>query len=414
MIKRQILPQVIDHLSKPEITVLLGPRQVGKTTLMQMMQDHLRSKPEQESATILSYNLDLIRDLELFADQQRVIDTINLSRGDQKAYVFIDEIQRIPQAGLFIKGIFDQAKNDYKLIISGSSTLEINQQIAEPLTGRKLIFRIRPLDLKEILLDRYPSSANLTEFARLQSRELNACLDEYLRFGGYPRVVLADSAQEKMTLLGEIYESYLQKDIVNLLQIEKLSAFTKLTTLLSEQIGNLVNTNELSATLNIAHSTVSNYLSFLEQTFIISLLRPFANNPRTEISKMPKVYFQDPGIRNYALQRFEPFADRPDKGALFENLIFLLLFRCISIPHKINYWRTKSGAEVDFITSLAGTNPSAYEVKAQTNPRLKASRSLQSFITKYQVEQASLVSLNPTAQEHDKVSYLPYWELLNR
>ena len=409
MITRTILPTLISHLEAPEITVLLGSRQVGKTTLMQVMQEHVTKHMDPRKAVVLSYNLDLSRDRDMFEQQQRVIDTIDLARGDRKAYVFIDEVQRIPDTGRFLKGIYDQAQSRYKLIISGSSALEINQQISEALTGRKRVFRIRPLSFMELLAARHSESSDLAGFARLRRPELSACFEEYLLFGGYPRVVTAASRDEKILILQEIYESYLQKDIINLLQIDKLAPYTKLTTLLAGQIGNLVNVSELSSTLRLSSPTTAKYLQFLEQTFVISLVRPYATNDRTEISKMPKVYFHDLGLRNFALQRFGPLELREDRGAVFENYVFLVLDEILHLPRKINYWRTKSGAEVDFIISTGGVDPIAIEVKAQAAHRIKKSKSLESFIQKYEPGRSYLIALDDAIGTDPQADLLPFW-----
>src|SRR3989338_2013300 len=254
-IPRQLYFPLKAHLDSPEISLVLGPRQSGKTTLIEKLQADLRA---QNKPTVF-LNLDIIEDRQWFASQHALLDLIEKRVGPGKAYVFIDEISRLENAGLFLKGLYD-LKSGHKFVVTGSGSLELRSDIIEPLTGRKQLFYCFPLSFTEFAA--YKLELEAADFDRqnsLISRELMAqplkrqrLVDEYLNFGGYPAVVSAQAEAEKTRILREIYLSYLETDIGLLLQVEKERAFENLVRILAHQAGNLVNRAELSATLGIS------------------------------------------------------------------------------------------------------------------------------------------------------------------
>lgn len=413
-IPRQVYFELLQHLDKPEITLLLGPRQAGKTTLIKKLQDELRQK-NQPSVFL---NLDIIEERYFFASQHTLLDYIEKKAGTKKVYVFIDEISRLENAGLFLKGLYD-LDSHHKFIVTGSGSLELKEDVVEPLTGRKKIFYCLPLSFTELAAYRLGVSISIShqiysETAKIlitQPLRRQRIIAEYLNFGGYPRVILATTEQEKIEILREIYDSYLQKDIGLLLKIEKEYAFENLVKIMAGQVGNLVNRAELSSTLGLTEKTIKRYLYLLEKTFVINLVRPFYSNIRKELVKSPKVYFVDPGFL-YMAQGILPTIQRQPTGNIFENACFLRL-KELDLIKPPQFWRTKSGAEVDFvITSPHTGKPIPIEVKM--SPQKTLGKSLISFIKNYQPEEGYVYfqsgSGNSSRITYDKtaIHFIPY------
>ena len=387
IIKRDLFEDIKQHLSQKEMTLLVGPRQVGKTTLLHLLEEELVAK----GAKTLFLNLDIEQDFQFVSSQQALVQHIRLLLGTEGGYVFIDEAQRKPDAGRFFKGIYDMDL-PYKFILSGSGSLELKEKIHESMAGRKRLFELLPVSFWEFAAFRtaYQYDDRLISFLTQDVAERSSLFDEYMRFGGYPQVILAAESSEKQNILNEIYQSYLIRDISFLLGVEKTDAFTSLVRLLASQTGSLVAVSELSSTLGISASTVKHYLWYLEKTFITHRVSPYVRNARSEITKMPTFYFYDLGLRNFAEGRTKE-GMMPD-GFLFENFIFLLLrgFRD-SFLHPVHFWRTKSGAEVDFVIEH-GTHPIPIEVKYAAFRKPVIGKSLRSFIERYHPERAYIVT----------------------
>lgn len=391
MIKRDLLPELKEHLSQKEISLIVGPRQAGKTTLMLLLKTEL----EKEGKRTLYFNLDVEKDKRLFTSQENFLEQVLLGIGKQEGYVFIDEIQRKENAGLFLKGIYDQ-NLPYKFIVSGSGSVELKEKIPESLVGRKRVFTLHPLSFKEFANFRtnYRYEDKLEKFLSLDSIGAKRILDEYLTFGGYPKVVLAQTLEEKRKMIDEIYQSYLERDIFYLLGIKKTEAFTNLVKILASQIGGLVNFFELSSTLGVSVKTVEHYLWYLQKTFIITKSSPFFKNVRKEITKSPIFYFTDLGLRNHALGEFGNLGFGEKTGLLFQNFVFQILEE--QTRHqaaKVNFWRSRDGAEVDFIIN-PGQEVIPLEAKYQNLKLPEVSKSLRSFIAKYHPSKAFVVNLS--------------------
>lgn len=215
--------------------------------------------------------------------------------------------------------------------------------------------------------------------------------EEYAIFGGYPEVIKTDDKETKNMILKNIYETYVTKDIVELLKITDIDTFRDIVGLLANQIANLVNYNSLAQDSRTYFKELKRYLSILEETFIINLISPFYSNITTEIKKSPKVYFVDTGLRNFILHSFNSISVRPDKGALIENTVLSLLRTSCRENSSIRYWRTLSKAEVDFILRYRG-NIIPVEVKYSPINAPKISRSFRSFLSSYKPERAILLT----------------------
>lgn len=413
MIQRRVLGELRHHLKSREISLIVGPRQAGKTTLMLLLKEEL----DRQGAHTLLLNLDVEADQPSLASQEALLNKIQLEFGRAKTgYVFLDEIQRKENAGRFLKGLYD-LRLPWKFIVSGSGSLELKERIHESLVGRKRIFAVGTLSFEEFVhcktADRYRS--RLTRFLAAEPGRAAIFLQEYLRFGGYPRVVLAASLQEKRMVMEDIYRSYVERDLAVLLRVEKLEAFSTLLKVLAGQIGQLINVSELSSTLGIAVKTVQNYLWYAQQTFVLHRVTPYFRNARTELTKAPVAYFHDLGLRNYALGLWGVPPSPPDQGWLFQNFVFRLLHeRCRRQGWQLHFWRTKDKAEVDFVIE-AGSRLIPVEVKYRNLRHPHPERSLRSFLVKYRPPEAWIVHLGSKARTRvgpTTVRLVPFGELI--
>ena len=409
MIKRYLFDEVKAHLHRKEISFIVGPRQSGKTTLMKLLQEYLEKSGEKT----LFFNLDIEMDKEHFASQSAFLRKIELEIGKNKGYVFIDEIQRKENAGVFLKGLYDM-NLPYKFIVSGSGSIELKSKIHESLAGRKRIFELTTVSFREFInyKTNYKYEGRLMDFFSIDKERGYNLLMEYLNFGGYPRVVLEDTLSEKLRLINEIYQSYIERDISYLLNVHKTDAFTNLVKLLSSQIGRIVNYTEISSTLGLSFQTVKEYMWYLEKTFIVQKVTPYFKNVRKEISKSPIYYFYDIGLRNFAVGSFGHIENI---GFVFQNFIYNILKEKIKWgPSKVCFWRTKDKSEVDFVVDY-GRGVLPIEVKYQKMKIPKITKSLRSFIKRYQPERALIVNLElETEMKLDKtvILFIPFFRLL--
>ena len=415
MIKRKLFNELIDHLPQKEMSLIIGPRQAGKTTLMEMLEAHLDKSGERT----LFLNLDIEWDRPHFESQAALLKKIELELGqEQQGYVFIDEIQRKEDAGLFLKGLFD-LKLPYKFIVSGSGSLELRQKIHESLVGRKRLFELGTITFEEFINHRtdYRYEESLADFLAIEKDRAQQLLSEYMHFGGYPRIVMAAEQREKRRLIDEIHRSVLEKDIAYLLKLDMPEVFSALIKILAGQVGQLLNYSEMASTLNVSYATVKKYLWYAQKILLVELIRPYARNVRKEISKSPVPYFWDLGFRNYSLDLFGHLESPVEKGFVFENLVFLLLKEKIRFKAaNLNYWRTKDKAEVDFVIE-AGKRRIPVEVKYKALKGDKVPLSLRSFINRYDPEQAYIVNLDLSKTSRinkTTLVFMPFYELLRQ
>ncbi len=412
LIKRYLLNEIISHLPKKEISLIVGPRQAGKTTLMNIVREHLNAKGERT----LFLSLDFEKDRPHFHSQTTLIDRIKLEFGKEKGYVFIDEIQRKENAGLFLKGLYDM-QIPCKFIVSGSGSMELKEKIHESLLGRKRLFELNTVSFREFVNFRteHVYENRLNEFFRIDNEPAMSLFLEYMNFGGYPRVILEDTKEEKRRIIEEIYQTYIEKDISFLLKVERIDAFGEMLRLLASHVGNMANLNNLSASLGISNQTVKNYLAYAEKTFVIKKVNPFYRNVRKEIIKSPVIYFHDLGLRNYSIGLFGKFTLPAQDGFLFQNFILRLLNEISDRSGiSIHYWRTKDRAEVDFVLDKRDSIIPV-EVKCIILKYPGVGRSMRSFIKKYNPEEAWVINLHLKAVlriEKTIVRFMPFFELL--
>src|SRR3990172_12902360 len=409
-IQRRLMTMLRSHLDHPEITMLVGPRQSGKTTVLKQLDAQLRAG----GRNTLWLNLDVEDDFRHLASQGALLQKIRLELGSG-GVVFIDEIQRKENAGLFLKGLYDQGL-PWKLVVSGSGSIELKEKISESLAGRKRLFELATVSFGEFTDFRtgYRYADRLREFFRAEPTQTEQLFREYLMYGGYPRVVLAETHQEKLAVINEIFRSYLEKDIVYLLRVEKSDSFSNLVRVLASQTGRMVSYFELSATLGLSLPTVKTYLWYLEKTFIVRKVSPWFTNIRKEITKAPVNYFGDIGLRNFAAGSFGVISDG-EAGSIFQNAIHALLTERFPLADTtIHYWRTKDKAEVDFVIRR-GNAVTPLEVKYRDMKKLEIQRSFRGFLERYHPERGYAVNKCLTDEAlvgETRVRCLPYWELI--
>lgn len=344
--EREILSCILDQLDNKKIIGLIGSRQVGKSSLVYLIIRHLIEN-KIDIRNVFYFNLDDLKLQELFNHLPEFIQFIGES--NEKKYIFIDEIQRLQNPGLFLKELYDLGRN-IKIIYSGSSQLEIKSKLKEHLVGRERQFIIHRLSFSEYLAFNSPITKK-------------QAFEEMLIYGAYPEIALQRDRTEKKLAIKDIYQSYIQKDITEFLNIGNTQAFNHLLVLLANQSGNLLKIENLSKSLKISRNEVEKNIQILEQTFIIKRIYPFFKNYKKEITKTPKVFFMDLGLKNYVLNNFNNLILRNDQGALFENFFLMELLTGDHFSlNKINFWRTTNQTEIDFILTME-TGLEAIEIK---------------------------------------------------
>jgi hypothetical protein len=413
VIQRSIFQELLGDLSNKEISLIVGPRQAGKTTAMRWVEERVR----QQGTRTVFLNLDVEADQPFFQSQQSLVNKLRLEFGNEFGVAFIDETQRKENAGLFLKGLFDQGL-PYKLVVSGSGSLELKEKIHESLVGRKRLFELPTLTFAEFVNHRteYQYQDRLQQFFQVEKDRSEALLIEYISFGGYPRVVTQARSEDKRRTLDEIYRSYLERDIVALLRVEKSEAFSRMIRLLAHQFGQIVNYSELATLLNISVPTLKSYLWNAEKTFVLKALSPFFTNPRKELAKSPVLYFHDLGLRNYIGGVHGALHGDANLGPLFQNFVWRLLWEQTRVqPTTLHYWRTKDKAEVDFVLETSSALIPV-EVKYRQMRQPKIGRALRSFISAYHPHQAWVVNLGLSSQmkiNGTQVRILPYSRLID-
>lgn len=408
MIKREILTKIENWLGREKILIIKGARQVGKTFLLKEIKKGL----EKEDKKVIYLLADDIDNKEIFKSLsslesylQQVSDFPN-----EYIYLMIDEFQVINQSGILLKNIFDKHKKRIQLIVSGSSSLEINKN-SEFLTGRAIHFNVNRINFQEYF--NYSYSAKLKYFYledfndvsifwQTFKPKIELCFRNYLAYGAYPEVLTANKIEDKEEILKSIIKTYIDKDIINHLKIENIEGFNNLIKVLCGQIGQLVNKNELTNTTNISINTLNKYLDVLVGTYIINLISPYYKNIRTEISKMTKVYVLDIGIYHYLLRTFN--MDLSNKGEVIENFVYNV-FKSKFSQEYIHFYRTNSGAEIDFVIEDKQSKLLICEVKYSS--KVKVPLVFNNFSKKYNnISKKIIVTKNLLKKEADTY-YIP-------
>jgi len=353
MIKpRLILDKIRPHYDSPEAIIITGMRRTGKTTLLNLIFSQIQSA----NKILLDLENPLNRKYFEELNYEQIKSSLEILGIDftRRAHIFLDEIQFVRTLPSVVKYLIDHYRA--KFFLTGSASFYLKNLFNESLSGRKFIFELFPLTFREFLVFKdsvLKIPENPRDIARPMFESISPLYDEYLRFGGFPGVVLKTNAAEKAMALDDIFISYFQWEVLQLGDFRKNAVIRDLIVLLAQRIGSKLDIQKISKELGITRPTLYEYLSFLEGTFFIKLVRPYARGKNSEIRKSPKVYLCDTGLANRLVN--------PDEGRIFENLIFQnLRFR-----GEIAYYEKKNGAEIDFLLDKAH----AFEAKVTPQQR---------------------------------------------
>lgn len=348
IINRTIYKRLKDQLQKGSVVVLYGPRQVGKTFLLNLLKEDLKSE---EKILFLDGESRVVQERMSVQVPEQLKNYI----GDVSLLI-IDEAQRIPNVGINLKLIVDHFP-DIKIVASGSSSFSLAQKVGEPLTGRKKTMHLFPVSAKEVI---ETESVNY----------YHSLFEHFLIFGGLPRLFSLEGRDEQIDYLNDFIDSYLLKDILEIEKVKGSKKLKDLLTLLAFQIGKEVSLTEIGTSLDLHKDTVYRYLDLMEQSFIIVNIRGFSRNLRKEVVKTSRYYFYDNGIRNALINNFNMPHMRNDMGELWENFIVMerIKKQAYTPIYANNYfWRTYDQKEVDWVEERDG-KLYGYEIKWGNKP----------------------------------------------
>jgi predicted AAA+ superfamily ATPase len=396
--KRDLEEKVERYLDSPEIIAIFGPRQVGKTTLLKEFYNRV------ENAIFMTFE-----DIELKVLFEEDIKSFIQLYIEPYDYIFIDEFQYASMGGKHLKYIYDTTSK--KIFISGSSAMELSVNAIRYLAGRIFVFNLYSFSFGEFLRIK---DANLYQIyknadintSKIIINQINHYMQEYMIYGGYPRVVLSKDIEEKKEVLKNLLSIYLLRDIKDIAKIADESKMYKLLKVLSLQIGNVIVYNEISTTTQLNSAKLKDYISILQKAFLIKEVRPFFTNKRLEIVKNPEIFFLDFGLRNVVINNFSNLENRVDSGAMLENFVLREL-----VEQELKYYRTKNGAEVDFVLDDA----IPIEIKSNLSS-MKVSKSYHYFLQNYTPKSGYILSFNQVGTKlinGVEVKFLPHSMISN-
>ena len=389
--RRDYIERVTNAFKLLPIVVLIGARQVGKTSIMNMY-------PKDAYRNILLLNGQNAETASLFNQLSTIEEYLRVYlNSDFDGLLMIDEFQYIDGVSVILKLLTDR-HDKLKILCTGSSSLDILQHVEESMAGRVRIIEVLSLSFAEYLTFKngklYDLQQSLNDMGNPSLTEpLQQVYQEYLIYGGLPRAALTDNQREKAEVLNDIYQTYLMNDVRHYISNAHFVGFNRLLRLLAAQIGNLVNINELSRESGLSYTDCEKYLHLLQHMYIIKLVEPFFTNKRKVIGKMKKVYFCDLGLRNIIYSSFNEMAFRTDNGAIFENEVFLELWRSRQASETIQFYRTQNGTEVDFVID-GPFSRKAVECKYKRFNKLTSIASLNSFCNDEGINHRYVANIN--------------------
>ena len=395
VLHRDLIDQLKKFINRKEIIVISGPRQAGKTTLMKSIGGSLSGNKK-----FINFEDAEIR--KAFEESPLVF--VKRFAGDGRLTLFLDEVQKIDKGGEKLKLIFDEIKG-VKIFASGSSSLEMRTNVLHALAGRALIFELFTFSFIEFLYSRDKGISKLfkernealkgfiaSSTAILEpafTNEFMAYWKEYVVFGGYPEVVKEQKDIEiKKKLLNDIFNLYIDKDVVSFFRIYNSNKFIDFSKAVAFNIGGMLMLSSLANDIHITHYKAEKFLYALLNTYVVAIVYPYYKNLLTEIRKTPKLYFLDMGLRNSVVGNLLEFDNRDDRGKLAENFVFREL---LTMGYKVKYWRTTGDAEMDFVIE---TNDGIVPIEVKLGGSKALGRSFYSFIEAYKPKRALVVTLD--------------------
>ncbi len=400
-ILRDLTAIIKEQLKNDEVVLIIGAMQAGKTTVLRQLEEII--KTQNHASYFL--NLEDPEYLALLNESPKNLFKIYSFDLKQKTFVLIDEVQYLKDPTNFLKYFYDEYKQSIKIIATGSSAFYLDRKFKDSLAGRKKIFTLQTLSFREFLRFKNEEELSKKDFENLALTEKEKVIfhyQEYLIYGGYPKVVLSPMT-EKEEVLKDLAYSYIKKDIFEA-NIKQEEVFFKLLKIIASQIGSLINTAELASTLDVSRAAIDDYLYLMQKSFHIGLVKPFYKNLRKEITKMPKAYFMDLGLRNFLLKDFKPFVGRQDNGQILENAVYKELLKNYE-GEDIKFWRTVQKQEIDFVAG----GKFAYEVK--TNPKSFKPGNYKTFSTSYPEIKFSIVSFDSQDKTAANISIVEPWQI---
>ena len=388
-VKRDIEPNIESWIDEREIVAIRGPRQSGKTTLLNNLKDKIAKNPNND-VFYISFEDDLVR----LKFEENCKEFIKSFTGAKKAYFLLDEVQYVNDIGKKLKLIFDSFEN-IKIIISGSSSFELTT-LGKYLVGRIVFFDLLPFSFVEFLRAKgeryeriYLETAIDIEKIDLRKNlfldELNMLLHEYLTYGGFPRVVLQMDNNKKKELIGSMFSTYVEKDLVARFGNRYRDRSVIVLKTLAHMMGSVVNYESLANESGLKNKEMREILPLLQDSFVISIIKPFHRNIVTELRKNPKIYFVDFGFRNYLLGMFD--------NIVFDSMYENFICNQMKMKYGVKYWRTTAKTEIDFI--VEGKELIPIEVRTSK----KITRALRSFVHTYAIKNAVVANLGTAEKE---------------
>ncbi len=409
---RESFQSLLKQKKDKKVSLLIGARQVGKTTILKALYKELSA-----GSKAIFFDLDIYSNYEKVNTFESFVNTLKLNGYDENHrdffYVFLDEFQRYPGLTLIVKNIYDRFDN-IKIYASGSSSIKIKDEIQESLAGRKRTNNIYPLSFEEFLWFKEDEDAiqHLHNIGKLKGKQLKqptskllAYLNEFMVTGGYPEVVLEN---DKADVLKSIFDLYVKKDLLEYFDVSKISPAKRLIEYLAINNGQKIKYSDIGQICSLRYKEVLNYIELLKETYLIIDLRPFFSNKNSELVKIPKIYFIDNGVRNYFINNFNPVNRRNDSGFLFEGFVLSELLKSGVKTDVIKFWQDKNKHEVDIILDFI-TKQIPIEIKYKENLKREDFLGLKAFCGMYpKTHTPFLINLNRQEQDKKYEFTLPY------
>lgn len=401
LVERTKFDKLLKELDEKFVSILIGARQVGKSTLMKELE-----KNTKKSCRYL--NLEDPRDLSLFEDGY-----VSFIKEVEEDIVFIDEFHYYKNITSVFKAVYD-LNPEKKIIASGSSSLEIHKHLKESLAGRKTETIIYPLSFSEYILQFDLEIPDIGNYISSKLRfDLEKYLLRFLKYGAMPGLIEFEHRDDLKIreYLYSIYRTYISKDIKTFLRDESIINFNKIIEYLAINNAQALSSYKLSKSLNIPESQINKQLEVMRETFVLGVLKPFFKNKTKEISKTPKTFFYDLGIANAILNDFRDLDKRLNHGAILETFVYWEMIKSMDLRYELRYWRSLDDQEVDFVLSKDG-DLLPVEVKAKWDKN-KIPNGIKAFLRKYPEESKAAIILadfeDETEYQGHKIYFMPWY-----